>query len=92
MMMMGMMGMMMGRWAGARTRRIMVSMMMMGMMWMMGWGRLRAWSRTVAVGPILIAGRYAVGAAPEIGSSTPAHILRIVRGWFRFVAATRVGM
>jgi hypothetical protein len=69
-------------------------MMMMGRGWLRAWSRLRAWAwlRAVAVGPILIAGRYAVITAPEFGSSTPAHFfLGIVRGWFRVVAATRVG-
>ena len=76
-----------------RARWIMVSVVMM-MMMMMGWGWLRAWAwlRAVAVGPILIAGRYAVITAPEFGSGTPTHFfLGIVRGWFRVMAATRVG-
>ena len=66
-------------------------MPMMMMVVVMGWGRLRAWSRLrTAVGPEHIAGRYAVGAAPEFGSSASAHILGVVRGRVRLVAATRV--
>jgi hypothetical protein len=68
----------------------MVSMMMM--MMMMGRSGLRAWAGTVAVGAEYVAGRDAVGAAPEFGSSTPAHILRIVRAWPMLVSATRVGL
>jgi len=70
-----------------------VVMMMMGWGWLRAWAWLRAWSRlrAVAVGPMLIAGRYAVITAPEFGSGTPAHFfVGVVRGWFRFVA-TRVG-
>ena len=78
--------------ARARPRRIMVSVVMMMMGWgrLRAWSRLRAWTRPVAVGPEHVAGRYAVGAAPEFGSRASAHILWIVRGWFRFVAATRI--
>jgi hypothetical protein len=62
-----------------RARRIMVSVMMM--MMMMGRGRLRARARTrtIAVGPECIAGRYAVGTAPEFGSRASTHFLWIVR-------------
>ena len=61
-------------------------------MMMMGRSRLRAWSGTVAVGTEHVAGRYAVGAAPEFGSGTSAHVLRIVRGRARLVSAARVGL
>ena len=71
--------------------------MMMVMGTGMGWGRLRAgsrlrgWSRLrTAVRPEHITGRYAVGAAPEFGSRASTHILRVVRGRVRLVAATRV--
>jgi hypothetical protein len=100
-----MMGMGMGAGTGARTWRIMASMMMMGMGMgagtgarimasMMMMGRLRAGTgtRAIAVGTKHVAGRYAVGAAPEFGSDTSAHILRIVRSWFRFVSATGIGL
>jgi hypothetical protein len=40
----------------------------------------------------LITGSYAIGAAPEFGSSASTHFfLGVVRGWFRVVAATRIG-
>jgi hypothetical protein len=70
----------------------MVSMVMM-MMMMMGWGRLRAWSWawSIAVGTKHVAGRYAVGTAPEFGSGASSHLLRVVRSRVRFVAATGIG-
>jgi hypothetical protein len=59
---------------------------MVMMMMMMGRGRLRARSWSIAVGPEFIAGRYAVGAAPEFGSRASTHLLRVVRSRVRFVA------
>lgn len=61
-------------------------------MMMMGRGRLRAWSWAIAVGTKHVAGRYAVRAAPEFGSSASTHILWIVRSRVRFVAATWIGL
>ena len=73
--------------ARTRARRIMVSMMMvMGMRW---WGG--AWAWAIAIGTKHVAGRYAVGTAPEFGSSASAHILWIVRTRMRFVSATGIG-
>jgi hypothetical protein len=66
----------------------MVSMMMV----MMGGSRLRAWSGAIAVGTEHVAGRHTVGAAPEFGSGTSAHVLGIVRSWFRLVTAAGVGL
>jgi len=68
----------------------MVMMVMMGRL-RAGLG-LRAGSRTVAVGAPLIACSYAIGTAPEFGSGTSAHVLRIVRTGMRtrFVPPARV--
>lgn len=67
--------------------------MVMMMMMMMGRGRLRAWTRSwsIAVGPEFIAGRYAVGAAPEFGSRASTHLLWVVRSRVRFVATSGIG-
>jgi hypothetical protein len=53
---------------------------------------LRAGTGTVAVGTEHIAGSYTVGAAPEFGSGTSAHVLRIVRTGMmtRFMPPARV--
>ncbi len=77
----------------------MVMMVMMGRLrarartrtrWVMAMMRMRAGA--VAVGTEHIAGSYAVGTAPEFGSSTSAHVLRIVRTGMRtrFVSSARV--
>lgn len=55
-------------------------------------GRLRARARAIAVGTILIAGSYGVGAAPEFGSGTSAHILGVVRTRSRFMPTAGVGL
>ena len=67
-------------------------MSMMMVMVMRRRGRLRAGSWAITVGTKHVAGRYAVGAAPEFGSGTSTHILWIVRSWFRFVTATGIGL
>ena len=65
---------------------------MVMMMMMMGWGGLRAWSWAIAVGTKHVTGRYAVGTAPEFGSSASAHILWIVRARMRFVSVSATGI
>ena len=55
-------------------------------------GGLRSRTGTVAVGTEHIAGCHTVGAAPEFGSGTSAHVLRVVRTGMvaRFVPPARV--
>jgi hypothetical protein len=52
--------------------------------------RLRARARAITVGTILIAGSHGVGAAPEFGSGTSAHILGVVRTRSRFMPTAGV--
>jgi hypothetical protein len=68
--------------------------MMMSMMVARLRGRLRARtrSRAIAVGTILIAGSYGVGAAPKFGSGTSTYILGVVRSRTRFMPAAGVGL
>ena len=54
---------------------------------MMIWVR----ARTITVGSALIAGRHAVGAAPEFRASAPTYILGIVRTRTRFVTTAWIG-
>ena len=51
---------------------------------------MRAWTWTIAVGPECIAGRYAVGTAPEFGSCASAHLLRVVRLGLSLVTLTGI--
>ena len=55
-------------------------MLMMSIVWIIRlWSRALTWSKTVTVGPILIACDYSIWTAPVFHSGTPTRSLRVVR-------------